>query len=301
MVAHSNNELCFAFNAAETHPHNSTLFFEFAFDTEAPREVQHPTSSWSGLKLSVSKFCYNCGLLILLVTLLCSSSLLDSMTPNHFSTSGMTGLSMAAGLPVIEVENDEKIVEEEIRIIETDENNLFPVAELTETPIVEKEVAAVPTPAVSEAKKAVIPAKKIVKSVAKPKAKKPVVAKKVVAPAAPKSSLNINKAITSFEFRKAAKQAHAQGKKIFVKFGAKWCLPCRLMEETVFNQPDIYSKLAKEYVVFNVDVDSIDGLNLKQVYNVHAVPTFIILNSNANVIGRYVESKSPEEMRQILR
>ena len=106
--------------------------------------------------------------------------------------------------------------------------------------------------------------------------------------------------ITSGEYHSLMEQSVIDGKKIFIKFGAKWCLPCKIMDANVFPDEQIQQLLLENYHTLTVDVDNLDGINLRQFYNVGPIPSFIILDSQQNEIGRYVGSKKIEELRSIL-
>ena len=75
-----------------------------------------------------------------------------------------------------------------------------------------------------------------------------------------------NKAIPilSIPFKIAIEKAGTEKKYLLLKFGAKWCTPCKVMEETVFKDQTVKQILEKEYLTINIDVDDIDGINLKQ-------------------------------------
>ena len=106
--------------------------------------------------------------------------------------------------------------------------------------------------------------------------------------------------ITSEAFHSTLEQSAIDGKKIFIKFGAKWCLPCKMMEANVFPDEQIQQLLFENYHTLNIDVDNLDGINLRQFYKVDALPSFIILDSQQNEIGRYPGAKKIEELRSIL-
>lgn len=121
----------------------------------------------------------------------------------------------------------------------------------------------------------------------------PVVNRETVAP---KKNLEI----TSDAFHAINEKAALDGKKVFIKFGARWCLPCKMMEANVFPDAEISRLLADNYLTLTVDVDKIDGINLRQAFNVEAIPSFIILDNNQNLIGKYEGAKRIDELRSIL-
>ena len=106
--------------------------------------------------------------------------------------------------------------------------------------------------------------------------------------------------ITSEAFHEVNAKSALDGKKVFIKFGARWCLPCKIMESNVFPDPEIRQLLNENYHVLDVDVDNIDGINLRQMYKVEALPSFIILDNNQNIVGKYEGAKRIEELRAIL-
>lgn len=68
-------------------------------------------------------------------------------------------------------------------------------------------------------------------------------------------------------------------------FGANWCIPCRLMRETVFKAHDV-KKYLNQYHITYVDVDNFDGMDIKEMFNVTNIPYMVILNTKGKQIGR---------------
>ena len=106
--------------------------------------------------------------------------------------------------------------------------------------------------------------------------------------------------ITSEAYHSTLEQSTIDGKKIFIKFGAKWCLPCKMMEANVFPDMQVQKLLFENYHTLDIDVDNLDGINLRQFFKVETLPSFIILDSQQNEIGRYQGAKKIEELRSIL-
>jgi len=88
------------------------------------------------------------------------------------------------------------------------------------------------------------------------------------------------------------KQALAENKLFFIKFGAKWCLPCKVMEQTTFKDETLKAYIADHYIPLNVDVDDFDGYNLKQLYQVNTLPSFLIFSADGTLLARFEESLS---------
>lgn len=279
---------------------DSNLSFEFAFEAEKAKDkVPSWSYRWWAFRKSAGKVVRHTGRVLLLLLCLCSFGWLDSMSGIASSRNDLAAIST---MP--DFWSDTKAA----MMLAADEPNKEEDVPTTSTVPFSTTIEG--TVAVEEAVASVLTVAPVIKNTPEPAPATAVVPKPAVKKPAPKvqpkklpkikPALNIHKGITSAEFQEAAKLAHRSGKKVFIKFGASWCLPCKMMEETVFNQPDIQAKLQKDYIVFNVDIASIDGMNLKHVYKIQALPSFVILNQNAELVARYSKAKSPDEMRKIL-
>ncbi len=100
---------------------------------------------------------------------------------------------------------------------------------------------------------------------------------------------------------KAKETAGREGKLYFVDFYATWCMPCRLMDETTFEDPSVVAYVKKYYVPVKVDVDDFDGVAYKQQYNVKVLPTTLIFNSKGQLLEKVEEALSPSRMLDLLK
>lgn len=107
--------------------------------------------------------------------------------------------------------------------------------------------------------------------------------------------------IENHDYKANKLQAAREDKYLLLTFSADWCMPCKVMEETVFKDNQIVSHLNEHFVEMKVDIDDFDGINLKQHFKVERVPTFIMLNKNDEIVGRYSRSMSTEKMLKILK
>ena len=71
-----------------------------------------------------------------------------------------------------------------------------------------------------------------------------------------------------------------------IKFGAKWCGPCKVMVPIVENILNKNSSLEFE------DIDIEDNINLTDSYNIKSVPTFVIVDGDDVEIARTSGSMS---------
>lgn len=90
-------------------------------------------------------------------------------------------------------------------------------------------------------------------------------------------------------------KAQTENKAILLDFTAKWCLPCRWMEKTVFQDQTVIDWADQNIIVVKIDVDDFDGINLKEYYKVNLLPTTILLDPKGKIISRKEESMSSDK------
>ncbi len=103
-------------------------------------------------------------------------------------------------------------------------------------------------------------------------------------------------AITTAELDDIRTNAAEQGKMYFLKFGAKWCSPCKIMNNSTFVNEKVVNYIDAHYLKLDVDVDNLDGMSLKQKYGVKLLPTIIIFNAEGEEVARFEETMSARKM-----
>jgi thiol-disulfide isomerase/thioredoxin len=99
----------------------------------------------------------------------------------------------------------------------------------------------------------------------------------------------------------AKEMARKQGKIYFYDFVAKWCMPCRWMDETTYTDPELARYINENIIPVKIDIDDFDGFALKQKYKVEALPTIIVFSADGKVLARYTESMPPSKLMSILK
>lgn len=91
--------------------------------------------------------------------------------------------------------------------------------------------------------------------------------------------------------------ATAEGNKLtFVEFYTDWCLPCQLMDETVFVNKIVSSYLNDNFINFKVNAESNEGKDLRFIFQVEEFPTFLFLDHRGRVVLKEQGSKSSSHM-----
>lgn len=99
------------------------------------------------------------------------------------------------------------------------------------------------------------------------------------------------------DWKEAKALAHETGKPIFGVFSAEWCGPCQAMKRDVYPKAAVRETLEDWIPVY---VDSDKDPDAHREYEVDAVPTFILLSSEAKQEDRFMGYRESEELIDIL-
>ena len=96
-------------------------------------------------------------------------------------------------------------------------------------------------------------------------------------------------------------EAGIAGKKIMVSFTADWCLPCKVIKASLYNDPEIAELVNNNFQAVLADVDSSLGESWNEEYNVHYLPGIVFANSVGIEFERTKGTPSRKEFLDILR
>jgi len=91
---------------------------------------------------------------------------------------------------------------------------------------------------------------------------------------------------SSNDFATTKQQAKENNRPYFAYFTASWCMPCRLMDETTWIDPNLAKYIDENYYAVKIDVDNFDGYVYKEEFKVIAYPTILLFQPDGTFMKR---------------
>lgn len=114
---------------------------------------------------------------------------------------------------------------------------------------------------------------------------------------------------TGVEFYKGSydnllRQARKENKPIILDFWASWCGPCKKMDNETFSDPDLAKYLKANFIIYKVDIDTFDGMEITDKFAVESFPSMLILDKKAKPLeklkGFYPPNFLEKELKTIV-
>ena len=103
-------------------------------------------------------------------------------------------------------------------------------------------------------------------------------------------------------FDEALASAEEQEKLVFVDVYTIWCGPCIVMQETVFPLPEVGDYFNERFVNLKLDMEDEEqnGPEIGTRYKIGVVPTYLILDSGGNELGRALGGASASQFIEMI-
>ncbi len=122
-----------------------------------------------------------------------------------------------------------------------------------------------------------------------------------IAFSADKTKVKFYKGALKADLKEVKALAKAEGKSIILDFVASWCTPCKWMDETTYNDPSLADYMSRNFISIKVDIDDIEGFELKEKFKVEVLPTIIAFDANGKQLTRFNESMGPTKLGEGLK
>ena len=96
-------------------------------------------------------------------------------------------------------------------------------------------------------------------------------------------------------------KAKLEDKNIFVKYEAEWCLPCQIMDESIFSEDNIISILNENYITIVADKDIPEDSSWFTSYEVCCLPTVGIVDDSKIQIDKLEGTSDISEFKAFLK
>ena len=82
---------------------------------------------------------------------------------------------------------------------------------------------------------------------------------------------------------------------------ARWCLNCKLMEETTFRSQGLQMAVDGKYSTYKIDFDSHAAKEWKEKFKIQSVPAFLVFDENGAMIQRVDKSLTSSKIIDLLK
>lgn len=90
--------------------------------------------------------------------------------------------------------------------------------------------------------------------------------------------------------------AAKEGKPVYVDIYTDWCLPCKMMNESVYADKEMSDYLNENFVCYKVNGEQANGPDLVTLFGVSNYPGLLFLNEKGRVIEKNLGSLNKSEL-----
>ena len=90
--------------------------------------------------------------------------------------------------------------------------------------------------------------------------------------------------------------AEKENKLVYVDIYTDWCLPCKIMNESVYSDRETIDYLKENFICYKVDGEKINGPDLVALFQVKNYPGILMLNQRGGVIEKNLGGMTKNEL-----
>lgn len=94
-------------------------------------------------------------------------------------------------------------------------------------------------------------------------------------------------------------QAQTAKKVIFIDFYTMGCLPCKMMDETVFTEEVVFDYYNDNFINVKMDGLDFDYYELAKQYNVQEYPTLVFVDEAGNILHSHTGATSAAKLLEM--
>jgi thiol:disulfide interchange protein len=113
------------------------------------------------------------------------------------------------------------------------------------------------------------------------------------------STLATQKTIEWHNYQTGMERGKYEKKRVFLHFYADWCLYCKKMQESTFQDPEVVEALNQDYISIRVNTD-LDP-ETTQLFGVRPIPDSWFIYENGEPIGNRPGFISADQMKVLLK